>query len=366
MRMDIDGEASNRQFKFIAMAPSDTAVVQEGSHSKDLLKPSGAYLNYLKRLWVRLPGFVQLSSFGEILGRHFHARVLRHAARRQFFGTFFFRNRAELTLMQRLIEEKELGSALRIAVVACSKGAEVYSIVWAIRSERPDLKFSLHAIDISREILEFAARGIYSRKSGEAVSIALAGGAAQSEDILARTLIDQNAPIFERVSDEELDSIADVEGDIVKIKPELKEGITWVHGDAFSRELVEALGPQDIVVANRFLCHMEPPDAEQCLRNVAQMVRPGGLIFVSGIDLDVRTKVAIDLGWHPVKDMIREVHEGDTSLRHGWPVNYWGLEPFDEARKNSAIRYASVFRVGNSTGASARSEMKSVFEESAS
>jgi hypothetical protein len=111
---------------------------------------------------------------------------------------------------------------------------------------------------------------------------------------------------------------------------------------------------------------MEPPDAERCLRNVAQMARPGGLIFVSGIDLDVRTKVAVDLGWHPVKDMIREVHEGDTSLRHGWPIDYWGLEPFDETRENSAIRYASVFRVGDSTEASVRSEMKPVFERSES
>jgi hypothetical protein len=35
---------------------------------------------------------------------------------------------------------------------------------------------------------------------------------------------------------------------------------------------VTLLGLQDIVIANRFLCHMEPRDAERCLRNIARLV----------------------------------------------------------------------------------------------
>jgi len=41
------------------------------------------------------------------------------------------------------------------------------------------------------------------------------------------------------------------------------------------------------VVANRFLCHMEPPDAQNCLRNIGRLVKPGEYLFVTGIDLDV-------------------------------------------------------------------------------
>jgi hypothetical protein len=126
----------------------------------------------------------------------------------------------------------------------------------------------------------------------------------------------------------------------------LKEGITWRLGDANAPELIDDLGPQDVVVANRFLCHMEPAAAEKCLRNIAGLVKPGGYLFVSGIDLDVRTKVAKEMGWQPVSDLIREIHEGDFSLAMGWPLECWGLEPFREDHPDWRIRYASVFRVG--------------------
>jgi hypothetical protein len=38
------------------------------------------------------------------------------------------------------------------------------------------------------------------------------------------------------------------------------------------------------------------------------------------------------LGWKPVADLIKETHEGDPSLRQGWPQEYWGLEPFWDDR----------------------------------
>jgi hypothetical protein len=100
------------------------------------------------------------------------------------------------------------------------------------------------------------------------------------------------------------------------------------------------------VLANRFLCHMEPVAAERCLRNIAGLVKPGGYIFVSGVDLDVRTKVAKELDWQPVSDLVKEIHEGDFSLAKGWPLEWWGLEPFCEDHPDWRIRYASVFRVG--------------------
>jgi SAM-dependent methyltransferase len=137
-----------------------------------------------------------------------------------------------------------------------------------------------------------------------------------------------------------------VDGDRSSIRPWLREGITWTRGDAGDPELVRALGPQDIVVANRFLCHMDPLAAEKCLRNIGRLVKPGGYLFVSGIDLDVRTKVARDMGWKPVSELLREIHEGDPSLQCGWPLEYWGLEPFDDSRADWRIRYASIFQMG--------------------
>ena len=37
---------------------------------------------------------------------------------------------------------------------------------------------------------------------------------------------------------------------------------------------------------------------------------------------------------------------GDSSIRRGCPFNYWGLEPFDERRKDWQIRYFTVFQIG--------------------
>jgi hypothetical protein len=94
---------------------------------------------------------------------------------------------------------------------------------------------------------------------------------------------------------------------------------------------------------------MQPPQAEACLRNVARLVKPGGHLFVSGIDLEVRTKVAIELGWTPVRMLLEEIHEGDPSLRGDWPWRYWGLEPLAKNRRDWSVRYASVFQLnGNS------------------
>ncbi len=155
---------------------------------------------------------------------------------------------------------------------------------------------------------------------------------------------------------DEIEAMCDIDREQARIKPWLKEGIRWLRGDASDPDLVDLLGPQDIVVANRFLCHMEPKSAERCLRNVGRMVRPGGYLLVSGIDLDVRTRIAQEMGWRPVPELVREIHDGDTSLRRGWPLEYWGLEPYRDDRPDSGIRYASVFQVGRASGSQGRRE----------
>ena len=92
----------------------------------------------------------------------------------------------------------------------------------------------------------------------------------------------------------------DVRSRGLRVKPQFWEEVTWQLGDARDAGLVGALGLQDIMVANWFLCHMHPEEAEECLRNLARLVKPGGYFFVSGVDLSVRSKVARDLGGRPV------------------------------------------------------------------
>ncbi len=305
------------------------------------------YLFLVKRVWNYLPTFLCALSLGRAYGRHLHGLVRLLAERKQYFATFFLRNRAELELMCRLLEQKAHGSNLDISVLACSKGAEVYSVAWTIRSARPDLKLRIHAVDISQEILEFAEKGVYSLSSGLDVTKGSNDeGITNRGDMAWNTARDQNAPMFERMTDKEVEAMFEIEGDQARVRPWLREGVIWLRGDAANPELVRLLGPQDMVVANRFLCHMEPAAAERCLRNVARLVEPGGHLFVSGIDLDVRTRLAYEMRWKPVAHLIKDIHEGDPSLRQGWPLEYWGLEPFWDDRSDWKFRYASVFQIG--------------------
>ena len=274
--------------------------------------------------WNRIPSSLRDARPLRQYGAFLHSLVKLRSQRRQYHGTFFFRNRPELQLVRTLAEQRPQGATLRIAVVACSNGAEVYSIVWTIRSARPDLKLVVHASDISKEIVEIAKEGVYSIESEELVG----------------------SPLFERLTEEETRTMFEREGGRLRVQSWVREGIDWQVGDAGDPQMANLLGPQDLVVANKFLCHMNPPEAEKCLRNIAHVVATGGYLVVSGIDLDVRSKVALDLGWTPVQDLVEEIHNGDPSVRRDWPWRYWGLEPLDRSRPDWAVRYASFFRLG--------------------
>jgi hypothetical protein len=90
---------------------------------------------------------------------------------------------------------------------------------------------------------------------------------------------------------------------------------------------------------------MDPREAERSLRNIAGLVSPGGHLFVSGIDLDVRTKVAFELGWNPVQELLEEIHDGDPSCKNYWPWHYAGLESLNKRRRDWKVRYAAAFRI---------------------
>jgi SAM-dependent methyltransferase len=285
--------------------------------------PLGAYLRFSEWIWRRLPRSVASSPPALLYGRSMHGLVRLHGDRRQFFGTFFFRNRPQLELIGRLAYERVSDKGVRMAVLGCSLGAEVYSIRWSLHSAHPELRPLITAVDISSDALDVGRKGLYSPGVSD----------------LAQE------PIFVRTTDAELHGMFDAEGTLLRVKPWLKEGIHWRLADARNPQIVQALGRHDIVVANDFLCHMSPRQAESCLRNIARLVSPGGYLVVSGVDLDVRTKVARALSWRPLTDSIEEIHEGDRSLRLSWPWRYWGLEPFDRSRSDRATRYASVFEL---------------------
>jgi mannose-6-phosphate isomerase-like protein (cupin superfamily)/SAM-dependent methyltransferase len=279
--------------------------------------PLRAYLRVNQRLWNRLPAKVAALGLTRSYGGFLHGLARLDGVRIQDFSTQFFGNRPQFELVRRLAKCKTKDDTLKVAVLGCSTGAEVYSLAWAIRSARPDLKLIMQAMDVSSLAVESARSGAYSL--------------AESQ-------------LFRFMTDAESRELFDQKQDVVTIKPWIKEGINWTVGDAAEPDIIDQLGPQDIVLANNFLCHMDDRKAEGCLRNIVRSVGPNGYLFVSGVNLDVRTRVARDLGLNPLQELLDEVHEGDPGTRSRWPFHYAGLEPLNKSKQDWRIRYATAFQ----------------------
>lgn len=285
--------------------------------------PVGAFLRLNKWLWNRLPQGGDQRGVMRTYGRFVHAIARVYGNRAQAFATYFLRNRPELELIGRIAKEVGDGDTVRVAVLGCSFGAEAYSVAWAIKVANPKVKLVMKAVDISPRAVEFAKDGVYSlTKCEPAISM-----------------------IFDRMSEREKSEFFETDGDAATVKPWIRKGIEWIVGDVGEPEILKSLGIQDIVVASNFLCHMESSEAERCLRNIARLVAPRGHLFVSGIDLDVRAKVARDLKWQPVDELFEEIHDGDSCLRSHFPCQYAGLEPLDKRRDDWQLRYAAAFQI---------------------
>jgi len=150
------------------------------------------------------------------------------------------------------------------------------------------------------------------------------------------------------MTEAEIKEIFDRDHNVATIKPWIRNGIEWHVGDVGDPQIIDILGPQDIVVANNFLCHMGAAMAEKCLRNIGRLVRPSGYLFVSGVDLIVRSKVAADLGWEPLQELLEEIHHGDPCMKTYWPWHYAGLEPLNKRRRDWRLRYAAAFQMAPS------------------
>lgn len=282
----------------------------------------GGFLRANEMAFARLPAQASAMRAVRSYGKLLHSLVQITRSRNIEVGTFFMRNRPQIDLALRLIDRRSDKAELKILVLGCSTGAEVYSLARSIRSQRPGLRLAITAVDLSARVIEFARRGIYPRASSG--------------------LVPEN--VFSRLREPEIRDLFEVCGDSLRVKDSHREGISWLVASANDRKLRDSARPYDLVFANNFLCHLRPREADECLRSIVQLAE-GAYLFVSGVDLDVRARVIEDLGLTPVTESIEEIHAGDPSLLKDWPFRYWGLEPFDASIPDWIKRYCSVFYV---------------------
>ena len=274
-----------------------------------------------ENLWRRLPRPVREGARGQTLGNVIHALSRRFSSRGQCESTWFLRNDPLLSAILEIISAGfGPGDPVRICSVACSSGAELYSVLWTVRKARPDLDVTAIGFDLSAAALERAQQGCYLRHDWEF-----------------------RGPIYE----DALRDLFDADGQKLRVKDWVRKGTQWTCADACDPRISSALGLYDVVLANNFLIHMKPAQATAVLENVARLVKPGGILVCRGVDLDVRQRVVSRLHLEPVPIRIEQIHDADWHLdtRCFWPWKYFGLEPLNKNRKDWVQRYSSVFRV---------------------
>ena len=269
-------------------------------------------------LWGMLPAVVKRVGPFAPYGRYIGRLVKKSAHREQNTSTTFLRNRPEFEMVKTIARRRPFNSTLRIMVLGCSRGAEVYSASWAVQSVRPDLQLEVIGMDISHGALSVARSGDYP---------------------------DTNGGMVARLTKAEIESMFDYRDGCYSVKAALRRGVQWAQANILSDDLDPYLRSADVVIANRFLCHMDESTASRGFTRVLRLVKPDAYVMVSGIDEDVRERVAREFKLTPVMERLEDVYYGDPSLVAGWPFRYWGLEPIDKKHPHWTVRYAPVFKV---------------------
>lgn len=277
------------------------------------------FVRALEESW-RLTGSVS-HPVRNVVGHVVHRLICRYQERIMSPYTRFFRNAPQLDALAQLLRSRESHAPLRVAVLACSTGAEVYSLASTLRSARPDLQMECVGLDISESAVLAAQQGLYTRDSQE----------------------------LEGVSGELLDQVFDRSNGVFAVKEPLRKGVRLLVGDACNKRLVEILGLQDIVIANNFLIHLPDQAAEACLYNIEQLLVPGGILVVWGVDLSLKTRGMMALGMEPLPFNLENIYAADRTALEAWPLKWWGLEPMDKTRPDWLVRYCTVFRKPQNT-----------------
>ena len=99
--------------------------------------------------WNALPQSVLSSWPFRKLGKLIHKAHVRWQLRVPGLQiTYFLRNEPLLEVLRDLALKLPSGRDWRIISVGCSTGAELYSLLWYLRSARPDLQISAVGVDI--------------------------------------------------------------------------------------------------------------------------------------------------------------------------------------------------------------------------
>ncbi len=253
------------------------------------------------------------------LGRSIHSRRATRQVRFQSTATRFFRNLKQFEALQGPLAQFVDGQApLRILVAGCSFGCEAYSLAGYLAVEFPQVQWTIDAFDIAQPAVAVAQRAVYGPRHG----------LAEPLESTARRYADR---LFEHKGEERT------------IVPDIRKRVEVSHGDLLADDFT-AKHCYDLVLAQNFLVHMNKQDATEAFARIVAAAKPGGAIFVGGMDLDTKVELIKSHHLTPVDWEIETIHDSDEMRRSAWPWGYWTLEPLDRSRSDFTARYSTIFR----------------------
>lgn len=268
----------------------------------------------LKDLLRTIPGVVPA---WRGLQRLRHGLVLRLGRRRNYTFTQFCRLPTQVRELAGPVLDSIGGgdSPVRVLVFGCSIGAEAYSL--GSELEARGRRWSMECFDIDAGVIARARDGVY-----EAGELSRRGGLP--EGFIERT--------FDRT------------GDTYTVKAALRAAIRFEVGSVLDEELIGRLALAQLVLAQNFLYHLSRDDATRAFDHLEHLVARRGALAVDGADLDLRTRWTARAGLEPWPGEVERIHaEAREERGYAWPSIYWGLEPYDGARKDASRRYATIF-----------------------
>ena len=264
--------------------------------------------------WNALPQSVLSSWPFRKLGKLIHKAHVRWQLRVPGLQiTYFLRNEPLLEVLRDLALKLPSGRDWRIISVGCSTGAELYSLLWYLRSARPDLRISAVGVDIADTVVAKARGGEYLRTDDE----------------------------MRFLSNAMIEAMFDQAVDAIKVKDWLRKDVRWLVADGMDPDLPDLLGSADLVLANNLFLPLSDEKAESFMDNLLRLVSPGGYFVLNG-NLDVKTRFAKKNRLVPLSDRIEAVHFGDPT-KMKWPWKHTSPEPIEKWRPDWQTRYAQIF-----------------------
>jgi chemotaxis protein methyltransferase CheR len=222
-------------------------------------------------------------------------------------------------VLPRLLAERQptKEQPMEVAVFACCSGEEAYTLAYVLSARVPGLPVRIRGYDIVPEVVEQAKRAAYPR-----------------EQVFSSPF----------VNDEFANALFDCKDDVCRVKPQYVSPVSFEVGDITDAAYMDQLPRCELVFAQNVLFHLPRPVAKNAFKNLVRMLRPGGALFVNGMDMDMRVRLTKQYGLEPVAERIAEIHE-DARVDRGanWADSYWGREPLKMSR-DWVRKYCTIYR----------------------